>query len=77
MTHVEGAVVPGHGDVGDASFVAAQLADLNEIVRLARAIQAREVGLEDAIARAPFPPASAREPLERALAQLRGDLPDA
>jgi len=75
--HVEGAVVPGHGDVGDASFVAAQLADLNEIVRLARAIHAGELRLDDAIGRAPFPPASAREPLERALAQLRGDLPDA
>lgn len=75
--HVEGAVVPGHGDVGDASFVAAQLADLYEIGRLARAVHAGEVELEDAIARAPFPPPAAREPLERAVAQLRGELPDA
>jgi len=75
--HVEGAVVPGHGDVGDASFVAEQLADLHEIGRLARAVHAGEIGLDDAIARAPFPPAAAREPLERALAQLRGELPDA
>ena len=74
---VEGAVVPGHGDVGDAAFVAAQLADLRRIAGLAQEVHGGELGLDDALARAPFPAASAREPLERALAQLRGDMPAA
>lgn len=74
---VDGAVVPGHGDVGDADFVARQLADLREISRLARAIEGGQLGLDDALARAPFPASAAREPLERALAQLRGELPAA
>lgn len=71
---VQGSVVPGHGDVGDAAFVAAQLSDVRAIAGLAEQVQRGEIGLEDALGRAPFPPASAREPLERAPAQLRGEI---
>ena len=71
-TLVDGAVIPGHGDVGDAAFVAAQLADLREICRLAEAVHDGSIDLDGAIGAAPYPAKAAREPLERAVAQLRG-----
>ncbi len=71
---VDGAVVPGHGDVGDAEFVAAQLADLHAIAGRAGQVHRGDMGIEDAIKRAPFQVDAAREPLERGLAQLRGEL---
>ncbi|MEK6719674.1 MAG: MBL fold metallo-hydrolase [Chloroflexota bacterium] len=71
---VDGAVVPGHGDVGDATFVAAQLADLRAIAGLAGQVHRGDLAIDDAIKRAPFPVGAAREPLERGLAQLRGEL---
>ncbi len=70
----DGGVVPGHGDAGDAAFLAAQLGDLRAIAALAHEIHRGSTGLEDAIARAPFPAAAAREPLERAVLQLRGEI---
>ncbi len=71
---VSGPVVPGHGEVADRAFVERQLADLRAIADLARRISAGELGLEDALAEAPFGPDASREPIERALAQLRGEL---
>jgi glyoxylase-like metal-dependent hydrolase (beta-lactamase superfamily II) len=67
-------IVPGHGAVGDRSFAAAQAADIRAVASLARLVQAGEIGLEDAVARGPFAADAMREPLERALAQLRGQL---
>jgi glyoxylase-like metal-dependent hydrolase (beta-lactamase superfamily II) len=67
-------IVPGHGAVGDRAFASAQAADIRAIASLARLVHAGEVGLEDAIGRGPFAAAAMREPLERALAQLRGQL---
>jgi glyoxylase-like metal-dependent hydrolase (beta-lactamase superfamily II) len=67
-------VIPGHGDHADRAFVERSLAEIRAIADLALAVQRGEASLDDAIATAPYPPAAAREPLERALAQLRGEL---
>jgi glyoxylase-like metal-dependent hydrolase (beta-lactamase superfamily II) len=67
-------VVPGHGDHAGRSFVASSLAALRAIDALAREVHAGELDLPAAAALAPYPPDLAVEPLERALAQLRGEL---
>jgi glyoxylase-like metal-dependent hydrolase (beta-lactamase superfamily II) len=67
-------VVPGHGDVGDRTFVESQLAEFRQIADLARRVETGELDLAEAMVAAPYPAAKAREPLERALAQLRGGI---
>jgi glyoxylase-like metal-dependent hydrolase (beta-lactamase superfamily II) len=67
-----GAVVPGHGAVGDRRFVAAQLADFRAVAALARRIVAGELDLDAAVTASPYSRDTSREPLERAVAQLRG-----
>jgi glyoxylase-like metal-dependent hydrolase (beta-lactamase superfamily II) len=69
-----GAVVPGHGSVGDRAFVETQLDEFRALAALARRIHAGELDLEEAIGASPYSPETARAPLERALAQLRGEL---
>jgi glyoxylase-like metal-dependent hydrolase (beta-lactamase superfamily II) len=71
---VRGPVVPGHGEVGDATFAEEQLAAFLEIARLGREVHADRMSLDDAIAASPFGRESSRGPLERTLAQLRGEL---
>ena len=71
---VRGPVVPGHGEVADRAFVDAQLAAFLEIARLGREVRAGRLALDDAVAASPFDPETSRRPLERALAQLRGEL---
>ena len=71
---VHGAVVPGHGEVGDRRFVDSQLAAFLEVARLGREVQAGRLTLDEAIAASPFSPVTSRDPLERTLAQLRGEL---
>lgn len=72
---VEGAVVPGHGQVGDRSFVEDQLGDFRALAALARRVHAGELDLATALAEAPFGEA-ARDAFDRALPQLRGELLD-
>jgi len=72
---VTGAVVPGHGRVGDRRFVDDQLADLKSLAALARDVHAGGLSLEEALAEAPFG-AAARDAFDRALPQLRGELLD-
>jgi glyoxylase-like metal-dependent hydrolase (beta-lactamase superfamily II) len=67
-------VVPGHGQHGDRVFAAAQMVAFREIAALALKVQAEELDFEAALERAPWAANSAREPLTRALAQLRGEL---
>jgi glyoxylase-like metal-dependent hydrolase (beta-lactamase superfamily II) len=67
-------VVPGHGDHAGRAFVESSLAAFRSIASLASRIQAGELDLEAAIALSPYPPGPSREPLERAVAQLRGEL---
>ena len=69
-----GAVVPGHGSIGDRTFVESQLAEFRALAASARRVHAGELDLEAAIAASPYPRESATAPLERALAQLRGEL---
>ena len=71
---VRGPVVPGHGEVGDRAFVESQLAAFLEIARLGREVKSGRASLDEAIAASPFSAETSREPLERTLAQLRGEL---
>jgi glyoxylase-like metal-dependent hydrolase (beta-lactamase superfamily II) len=67
-------VVPGHGDHAGRAFVEASLVELRAVAVAAARVHAGEVTLEDAIKLVPYPAATALEPLQRALAQLRGEL---
>ena len=67
-------VVPGHGSHAGRAFVETSLEAFRSIAALARQVAAGELDLEAAIAAAPYPPDAAREPLERAIAQVRGEL---
>jgi glyoxylase-like metal-dependent hydrolase (beta-lactamase superfamily II) len=74
---VFGVVVPGHGDQAGRQFAAEQATAIADIAFLARRVRDGELSLEEAVARSPFPDYPAedvRKPLQRALAQLRGDL---
>lgn len=66
-------IVPGHGRVVDPAFVAAQAAEIEAIVSLARRIDEGELSMGQAQELAPWDPDEARLALERALAQLRGE----
>jgi len=74
MTGPATVVVPGHGDPAGHAFVVGQLDAFRAIAGLATRVHAAELDLEAATAAAPYPAAAAREPLERAIAQLRGEL---
>jgi glyoxylase-like metal-dependent hydrolase (beta-lactamase superfamily II) len=70
-------VVPGHGDVVDADFVASQLTDIAEVADVA-ALQPRDAGdevLERAASRLAVGGPAGYVGLRRALAHLRGDQP--
>jgi glyoxylase-like metal-dependent hydrolase (beta-lactamase superfamily II) len=67
-------VVPGHGDPAGRAFAEASLEAFRAVAELAGRIHGGELDLEAAIGAAPYPAETAREPLERALAQLRGEL---
>ena len=71
---VTGAVVPGHGDVGDRAFAVRSMVEIRTIGELATLVHEGTVDLDAAVLRTPYPADAAREPLERALAQLRGEL---
>ena len=67
-------VVPGHGDHAGRAFVESSLDGFRAVAAAARRVHAGEVTLEDAVALVPYPAETALEPLERAVAQLRGEL---
>lgn len=71
---IDGDVVPGHGAVGDRSFVEAQRAAFEHLAALARRVHAGSLDRETALAASPFGPAESGLPIDRALAQLRGEL---
>jgi len=62
---IQGAVVPGHGSVGDAATAGAQAEELRAMADLGRQVVRGELGERDAIRRAPFPAATARTAVER------------
>lgn len=67
-------VVPGHGDHAGRAFVVSSLDAFRGVASLSRRVHAGELTLEAAIRAAPYPSTSAREPMERAVSQLRGEL---
>ncbi len=69
-----GAVVPGHGSIGDRGFVVRQMTEFRAIAELAALVHAGSIEMDAAVLRTPYPADAARQPLERALAQLRGEL---
>lgn len=71
---VRGPVVPGHGSVGDRAFAVRQMTEFRTVAELARLVEDGVIGLDDAVLRTPYPADTAREPLLRAVAQLRGEL---
>lgn len=71
---VTGPVIPGHGSVGDRAFAVRQMTEFRTIAELATMVQQGTLDLDAAVLRTPYPADAAREPLERALAQLRGEL---
>ena len=70
---VTGAVVPGHGDVGDRALVVRSMVEIRTIASWRPGHQGT-LELDAAVLRTPYPADAARQPLERALAQLRGEL---
>ena len=71
-----GVLVPGHGDRAGRAFAEAQAASIAALAELAGRVQATELTLDQAVEAHPFPdhpPEDARRPLQRALAQLRGE----
>jgi glyoxylase-like metal-dependent hydrolase (beta-lactamase superfamily II) len=71
---VTGAVVPGHGGVGDRAFAIRQMTEFRTVAELARLVHRGVIGIDDGVLRTPYPADTALEPLTRALAQLRGEL---
>ena len=71
---VTGAVVPGHGDVGDRGFAVRSMVEIRTIAELATLVHEGRLPMSEAVVRTPYPADTATEPLERALAQLRGEL---
>ena len=67
-------VVPGHGDHAGLAFVEAQVAGFRAVADAAQRVHAGDASVDDVLALGPYPAAEAREPVERAVAQLRGDL---
>jgi glyoxylase-like metal-dependent hydrolase (beta-lactamase superfamily II) len=67
-------VVPGHGDHAGRKFAADSLKDFRALADAARKLHAGELDMAGAVAAAPYPAQVAPEILERALAQLRGEL---
>ncbi len=74
---VTGTIVPGHGNHAGRAFATEQAAAIAVIAELAHRVHRSEITLDDARSLTPFPafpPEDVRAPLERALAQLRGEL---
>ena len=67
-------VVPGHGDHAGRAFVETQLAGFRAVADAARRVHAGEATVDDVLPLVPYPVDAAREPVERAVAQLRGEL---
>ena len=74
MTGERTVVSPGHGAHAGRGFVEASLVQFRSIAALATRVHAGDIDLETALDAAPWPGEPSREPLERALAQLRGEL---
>jgi len=74
MTGPGTVVVPGHGDHAGRSFVKWSLGELSEVADLASLVHRGFMDAVDAAAGGAHPPPQMQKPLDRALAQLRGEL---
>jgi glyoxylase-like metal-dependent hydrolase (beta-lactamase superfamily II) len=77
---VVGVVVPGHGDHADRRFAEDQAASIFALAELGRRVHRGELSIDEAVLQTPFPAYPAedvRRPLERTVAQLRGQLDSA
>ena len=74
---VRGTVVPGHGNHAGPGFADEQARAFQAIAELGRRIHRGELTIDDALELTPFtdlPSEDLRAPLQRALAQIRGEL---
>jgi glyoxylase-like metal-dependent hydrolase (beta-lactamase superfamily II) len=74
---IHGTVVPGHGDHAGYAFATEQATAIAAVVELGRRVHRCDLAFDDALSLSPFPafpPDDLRAPLERTLAQLRGEL---
>ncbi len=72
-----GVVVPGHGDQAGRTFADDQATSIAALADLASRVHAGEITPDDSLAAHPFPehpPEDARRALQRALAELRGEV---
>jgi glyoxylase-like metal-dependent hydrolase (beta-lactamase superfamily II) len=69
-------VVPGHGDHEGRAFVERTIRETRAIADLGRRVHGGAASLDEAVAAAPYPERFARESIERAVSQLRGELED-
>ena len=67
-------VVPGHGDVVDAKFVASQTAEIETVAAIARRRHEAGAMADDPINEGPYPAETMEDALTRAYAQLNGEL---
>jgi glyoxylase-like metal-dependent hydrolase (beta-lactamase superfamily II) len=74
LTDERTVVVPGHGRHSGRELAASQMVAFREIAALAERVHTGALDLDAALAAAPWPGEPSREPLERALSQLRGEL---
>ncbi len=68
---VDGAVVPGHGGVGDRAFAERQAAELAELATLVREVTGGLLDRVDALRRSPFPAQPTEQALDRGALELK------
>jgi len=71
---LEATVVPGHGDLVDATFVATQQDEIESIADAARTGYSEGAPVESLIDGGPYPPEPMRLAITRAYAQLAGEI---
>jgi glyoxylase-like metal-dependent hydrolase (beta-lactamase superfamily II) len=69
---VDGAVVPGHGSVGDRGFADRQASDLAALAGLGRSLVEGRLDEAEAVRRSPFPPGPSTTALARIRLELAG-----
>jgi glyoxylase-like metal-dependent hydrolase (beta-lactamase superfamily II) len=67
---VDGALVPGHGSVGDAGFAERQVAELVRVAEIGRSVVAGEQEETEAARRGPYPAAIMATAIERVRREL-------
>jgi glyoxylase-like metal-dependent hydrolase (beta-lactamase superfamily II) len=67
---IDGAVVPGHGGIGDRAFAERQAGELAQVAELARQVVAGSIGQDEALRRSPFPTETTQRALQRAALEL-------